>query len=209
MRISCRTEVNECVFISEASLNKMCVTSSEPEPEQQNYSQLTPVLTWRVNTSCREKLRALCRFKLSETRDFERKDGRGCESSRLLDLLWRRWHLPAIWDLRASTCDVRVETSFSLFNNFSIVSEEKTKRQEALKEQQRCSLKSHVIWSCGDDPSDLWFHNMSSLCKLVDISFKYSDIKYQKTCDNCFNVRNRLGKFQDVIRIFTQLSPQN
>lgn len=203
MRISCRTEVNECVFISEASLNKTCVTSSEPEPEQQNYSQLTPVLTWRVKHGLQGEATS------SKTRDFERKDGRGCESSRLLDLLWRRWHLPAIWDLRASTCDVRVETSFSLFNNFSIVSEEKTKRQEALKKQQRCSLKSHVIWSCGDDPSDLWFHNMSSLCKLVDISFNYSDIKYQKTCDNCFNVRNRLGKFQDVIRIFTQLSPQN
>lgn len=39
-------------------------------------------------------------------------------------------HLPVICDLRASTCAVRVETSFSLFNSFSIVSEEEHKQPQ-------------------------------------------------------------------------------
>lgn len=77
-------------------------------------------------------------FNIQTWETLREETGEAVTVLRLLDTSWTRSHLPAVWDLRASTCDVRVETSFSLFNNFSIVSEEKTKRQEAFKKQQRC-----------------------------------------------------------------------
>lgn len=52
-----------------------------------------------------------------------------------------KWHLPPFCDLRASTWEVRAETSFSLFNSFSIVSEE---RQNSVN---KCCLTDAGSWA--------------------------------------------------------------
>ena len=76
--------------------------------------------------------------------------------------------LPPIWDLRASTWEVRVETSFSLFSNFSIVSEGKKRKKKKKKYKisvssskgTRCLCNSLLMLSvCQYSPKILWPHD--------------------------------------------------
>lgn len=85
------------------------------------------------------------RFKYVEMkRERERKLGKGHRLLRDM-FLFGKWHLPASWDLRASTWHVRVETSFSLFSNFSIVSGEKKKKQQKVSRLENTMITISVL----------------------------------------------------------------
>lgn len=97
--------------------------------------------------------------------------------------------LPPICDLRASTWEVRVETSFSLFSSFSIVSAEKQQNSHETPRSQNAPMIqiSAVIcdWSATKFSTVLCYFLICHLAGYSEILWSYwtDALVYQKSCD--------------------------
>lgn len=97
--------------------------------------------------------------------------------------------LPPICDLRASTWEVRVETSFSLFSSFSIVSAEKQHNSHETPRSHNAPMIqiSAVIcdWSATKFSTVLCYFLICHLAGYSEILWSYwtDALVYQKSCD--------------------------
>lgn len=97
--------------------------------------------------------------------------------------------LPPICDLRASTWEVRVETSFSLFSSFSIVSAEKQHNSHETPRSQNVPMIqiSAVIcdWSATKFSTVLCYFLICHLAGYSEILWSYwtDALVYHKSCD--------------------------
>lgn len=97
--------------------------------------------------------------------------------------------LPPICDLRASTWEVRVETSFSLFSSFSIVSAEKQHNSHEMPRSHNAPMIqiSAVIcdWSATKFSTVLCYFLICHLAGYSEILWSYwtDALVYQKSCD--------------------------